>query len=133
MTYRDEVREQVLYPPEKDSRWAVADKVYNPWAIKTGGWVWALGLIMAFVIYFSATQVLSSRQAVSNLPLLIWLGLTIPEPFRATVPSNAPPPAKGARSIYSWGPNAKEKENKYLLSMGLLVLFCAPGNLRRFH
>ena len=125
MTYRDEVREQVLYPPEDKSRHAVADKVFNPWAIKTGGWVWAFGLIMAFVIYFSATHVHSSRQAVSNLLPLNYLGVAERVRFTPTVPSDVPPPPKSetsAKSIYAWGPDAKEKEAAYCWSMAILML-----------
>ncbi|HZI88809.1 MAG TPA: MFS transporter [Pyrinomonadaceae bacterium] len=125
MTYRDEVREQVLYPPENKSRRAVADKVFDPWAIKTGGWVWALGLIMAFVVYFSATHVHSSRQAVSNSLPLNYLGVAERVPFTPTVPSDVPhPPGSEAavKSTYSWGPNAKEKEVPYRWSIGLLIL-----------
>lgn len=136
MTYRGEVREQVLYPTEDTSRKTIAGKVFNPWKILKGGWVHAIGFIMAFVIYFGATHVQSSRQAVSafvNLPVLRLLHIAAPEPITPTMPSDAPAAARqttdagrtGAASVeprYFWGPNARPKATGYVWSLVLLGL-----------
>jgi hypothetical protein len=68
-TYVDEVREQTLYPPVDVSRAAVAREVFKPWKLWSGGGVWLVGLLAGFIIYFAATIVPSSRDAISNLYL----------------------------------------------------------------
>lgn len=66
-TYDDQVREQVLYPDEKTSRDAVAERIFNFWNIKNGGYVWLAGLVIAFVICFAVSVPQSSRQFLSNI------------------------------------------------------------------
>jgi hypothetical protein len=61
-TYRNEVREAALYPPEQRSREAVADKIFNPKNVIRGGYVWLIGGLLAFLVYFFTTYVPSTRQ-----------------------------------------------------------------------
>lgn len=126
LTYKDEVREQVLYPSEETSRNAVADKVFNPWNVFQGGWVWAMGFLIAFVIYFSATHVPTSRQAMSTFPVWNFFGIAVPEPMKpAVIPvatDASSTPSKASDSIYFWGINGKPKPWPYGISMGLLIL-----------
>lgn len=84
-TYVDDLKEQALYPSENVSRKAIARKIFNPINIIRGGYVWLIGLIMAFTICFAATVPQSSRQFIRNLPLLTRLGFTRPEQIRPTV------------------------------------------------
>lgn len=132
MTYKDEVREQVLYPTEDISRHAVARKIFNPWHVSRGGWVHGIGFVMVFIIYFSATHVQSSRQAVSTFPLWNWIAISAQEPITPTVPDALPPPrqatgaastpAPQAKSRYFHGLNAKPIERGYKWSAILLCL-----------
>ncbi len=66
-TYIDEIQEQVLYPSEDDSTAEVAKRIFNPWIISTGGYVWLAGMIIAFTICFAATVTPSSRDSINAL------------------------------------------------------------------
>ncbi|HEX6624100.1 MAG TPA: hypothetical protein VF064_10340 [Pyrinomonadaceae bacterium] len=68
-TYLDEIQEQALYPPVTESRGAVAKEIFKPWKLMNGGGVWLVGFIAAFVIYFAATTVPSSRDVLNNFHL----------------------------------------------------------------
>jgi hypothetical protein len=85
-TYDDELQEQVLWPTEKQSREAVGPETFNFWSIRTGGYVWLFGFIIASVIYFALSVTQSSRQDLSNIGPLPWvhLGLVQQEPIRPT-------------------------------------------------
>ncbi|HKX26121.1 MAG TPA: hypothetical protein VJ302_00380 [Blastocatellia bacterium] len=85
-TYLDEVQEQTLYPSEAESTAEVARRIFKPWNIVTGGYVWLAGLVVAFTIYFAATIPPSSRQVINNFPLIKWLRLAPaqPEPISPT-------------------------------------------------
>jgi len=75
-TYDNEICEQVLYPPEDNSRKAVADRLFKFWNVVQGGYVWLAGLIIAFTIFFGVTIPKSSREFISNFGFLNTLHLT---------------------------------------------------------
>lgn len=80
-TYDDQVREQVLYPDEKTSRDAVAERIFNFWNIWNGGYVWLAGLVIAFVICFAVSVPESSRQFLSNIAPIARVVALPQEPF----------------------------------------------------
>ncbi len=84
-TFDNQITEQVLYPPEPESRGAVANKIFNFWTVMSGGYVWLAGLILGFTIYFGMVGPQSSRQFVSNIGVLNRLGLVSPEQITPTV------------------------------------------------
>lgn len=75
-TYDNEICEQVLYPPEDNSRKAVAERLFKFWNVVQGGYVWLAGLIIAFTIFFGVTIPKSSREFISNFGFLNTLHLT---------------------------------------------------------
>ncbi len=75
-TYDNEICEQVLYPPENESRKAVAERLFKFWNVVNGGYVWLAGLIIAFTIFFGVTIPKSSREFISNFGFLNTLKLT---------------------------------------------------------
>jgi hypothetical protein len=89
-TYAGEITEQVLYPAVETSRGVVAERLLSPlsetprsllipsYNIIRGGGVWVVGFAVSFLIYFAVIVASSSRQAVSNFPLLGKLGITNP-------------------------------------------------------
>lgn len=87
LTYVDEVQEQALYPSEKSSREEVAKHIFNFVKVLRGGSVHLIGFTLAFVIYFAATVPPSSKQFVSNFPLLFELGITQPAAIEPTIGS----------------------------------------------
>lgn len=84
-TYNHEICEQVLYPPATTSCGAVADQLFKFWTVMRGGYVWLAGAIIAFTLFFGATGPKSSRQFISNLPVLQYLGIVKPEPLEPTI------------------------------------------------
>ena len=84
-TYDNEICEQVLYPPENDSREVVADRLFKFWNVLNGGYVWLAGLIIAFMIYFGVTVPKSSREFISNFGILNTLQLTKWERLSPTI------------------------------------------------
>jgi len=66
-TYLDQAREQALYPSEEESTGMVAQRIFNPYRIFDGGFVWLAGLIIAFTIYFAATMTPSGWELINNL------------------------------------------------------------------
>jgi hypothetical protein len=89
-TYAREVSEQVLYPSVTESRREVARKIFDLWNIIWGGGVWAIGFMLAFLLFFAATIGKSSSQAVTNFLPLVATGIsdwTIIKPTVAT-PAN---------------------------------------------
>jgi hypothetical protein len=75
-TYDNEICEQVLYPPENESRRAVADRLFKFWNVVQGGYVWLAGLIIAFTLFLGVTIPKSSREFISNFGFLNTLQLT---------------------------------------------------------
>ncbi|MBP6821792.1 MAG: hypothetical protein KA368_09620, partial [Acidobacteria bacterium] len=63
-TYIDEIQEQVLYPSEEVSTNEIAKRIFNPWQIFNGGFIWLGGAIIAFVIYFAAALEESSNHFI---------------------------------------------------------------------
>ena len=84
-TYNNEICEQVLYPPATTSCGAVADQLFKFWTVMCGGYVWLAGFIIAFTLFFGAAGPKSSRQFISNMPVLQDLGLVKPEPLQPTI------------------------------------------------
>lgn len=84
-TYTNEICEQVLYPPARTSCGAVADQLFKFWTVMRGGYVWLAGFIIAFTLFFGAAGPKSSRQFISNMPVLQDLGLVKPEPLQPTI------------------------------------------------
>ena len=84
-TYNNEICEQVLYPPVAKSCAAVSDQIFRFWTVMSGGYVWLAGFIIAFALYFGAAGPQSSRQFVSNIPLLQDLGLVSEEQLAPTI------------------------------------------------
>jgi hypothetical protein len=86
-TYIDEVREQVLYPTERDSAAEVARRLFKFSHLWRGGYIHYAGFILAFVIYFAAAVPQSSKQIIHNFPPLRKLDLvsTKIEPISPTV------------------------------------------------
>ncbi|HEX5081250.1 MAG TPA: hypothetical protein VFY40_04340, partial [Blastocatellia bacterium] len=66
-TYVDQVQEQVLYPTEEESTGTVAQRIFNPYQIFDGGYVWLAGLLGAFMICFAATMTPSGNELINNL------------------------------------------------------------------
>jgi len=66
-TYLDEVQEQALYPSEEKSTETVARRIFNPYLIGDGGFVWLAGLIIAFAIYFAVTMTPSGNDFINNI------------------------------------------------------------------
>lgn len=140
-TYVGEVQEQTLYPAEEVSRREFAGRLFNPYNIIRGGYVWLLGFLIAFIIYFGATIPKSSRQAFNTFPFWNSLGISQPEQIEPTVlpltrvtsvpaahPATGAPlqdaPAEvsytGTRPQYFWGPNKTSPPLKYLFGVGCM-------------
>ncbi len=51
-TYADEIKEQVLYPPENISRAAIAERIFKFRTIWKGGYVGIIGAVIATIFYF---------------------------------------------------------------------------------
>jgi hypothetical protein len=66
-TYVDQVQEQALYPSEEESTGTVAQRIFNPYQIADGGYIWLAGLIAAFVIGFATTLTESANHFINNL------------------------------------------------------------------
>ncbi|HEY6803980.1 MAG TPA: hypothetical protein VI306_10410 [Pyrinomonadaceae bacterium] len=104
-TFDDEICEQVLYPPEQVSRSAIADTLFKFWNVFLGGYVWVAGFILAFTIFFCLSAPVSSRQFVSNLPLLNKLDVTgtkTPQPVRPTVLATHSQVCGSVRPFWLW-------------------------------
>lgn len=83
-TYDDEIQEQVLYPTEKDSREEVGKVLFDFRSIFHGGYVFLFGAIIAALIYFAMSVTQSSRQDISQIPVLERLNLVKREPIMPT-------------------------------------------------
>ena len=102
-TYNDEICEQVLYPPEAKSRAAVADQLFKFWTVWSGGYVWLVGFIIAFVLYFGAAVPQSSRQFIGNMPIFQRLGLVNKQELQPTiVKTNDASPCESVRPFWPW-------------------------------
>lgn len=84
-TYNNEICEQALYPPEAKSRKAIAQRIFNFWNVRKGGYIWLFGLIIAAAIFFGVTIPQSSRQFISNWGFLNTLQLTNWERIQPTL------------------------------------------------
>jgi hypothetical protein len=73
----NEIEEQALYPSKEASRRAIAEEIFNPWNIWTGGYIWLLGFIIAVVVAFAATIPSSSQEAIHDV--LSWSGFGLTE------------------------------------------------------
>jgi hypothetical protein len=73
----NEIEEQALYPSKEASRRAIAEEIFNPWNIWTGGYIWLLGFIIAAVVAFAATIPRSSQEAIHDV--LSWSGFGLTE------------------------------------------------------
>jgi MFS family permease len=82
-TYVDEVKEQVLYPPENISRSAVTDQLFSVIEVARGGNVWLIGAILAATLAFAAIASESSRPAINNFGVFTMLHITQPEPYES--------------------------------------------------
>jgi hypothetical protein len=102
-TYNDEICEQVLYPPEKASRAAVADQLFKFWTVWSGGYVWLAGFIIAFVLYYGAAVPQSSRQFINNIPFLQSLGWTNQQDLGPTIAKRFDiQPCENVRPFWLW-------------------------------
>ena len=102
-TYNAEICEQVLYPPEKKSRAAVADRLFKFQTVWNGGYVNLAGFIIAFVLYFGATVPQSSRQFINNMPFLQSMGWTSQENLEPTVIKySGTQPCDNVRPFWLW-------------------------------
>ena len=114
----NEVEEQALFPTKEKSRRAVAEQILNFWNLVMGGYVWLLGFLLAFIIYFGATFPQSSREVVNCIPLFHkTLKITQCNQIRPTVQSSAP-----SEQVYYWGLNAAPKPGGYFLWALALVM-----------
>jgi hypothetical protein len=66
-TYDDQICEQVLYPSEQVSREAIGNEIAAFWNVINGGYIWLVGFIIAFLIFFGAAVVPSSSQFVGKM------------------------------------------------------------------
>jgi hypothetical protein len=116
-----EVEEQTLFPTKEKSRHAVAEQILNFWNLVTGGYVWLIGFVIAFIIYFGATIPQSSRQVVACVPLFSKiLKITQCEQITPTAQFSAP-----ADQIYYWGANAVRRPAGYFWwasALGLSII-----------
>ncbi|HKS26835.1 MAG TPA: hypothetical protein VJS44_03405 [Pyrinomonadaceae bacterium] len=117
-TYKNEVREQVLYPPETESRSAVAKRIFNPNQVRHGGYVWLIGGLMAFLLYLILATVPSARQSINSFSPLVALGITEVETVKPTVGDLSGKPHTG----YYTGMNALETPWSYRAGVALAVL-----------
>ena len=101
-TYDGEICEQVLYPPEQESREEVAKSLFKFWNIFTGGRVWLFGFIIAFVIYVGAAVTPSSRQFISRYRVLEALNLTTREEIKPTVLQPDVDPCNNVTTFILW-------------------------------
>ncbi len=146
-TYAGQISEQVLYPSVKVSREEVARRIFKPWNIIRGGGVWVIGFLLTFLIYFSATIADSSRQAINNLPPLVWAGVTKATAIRSTVSKVSPegvdrywinpwyhiygkrwthpPTSTGNHFIHFWGEGSIEAPPDYWMGSFFSVLSLA--------
>jgi hypothetical protein len=111
-----ELEEQVLFPSKENSRAAVSRQILNFWNLFTGGFVWLIGVILAFIIYFGATIPQSSRQAIDSISILRDLGITQPEPTNET-DENVP-----ADKVYSWGVKAATRPPGHWIRVSSLTV-----------
>jgi hypothetical protein len=87
-TYDDQICEQVLYPSEQVSREAIGNEIAAFWNVINGGYIWLVGFIIAFLIFFGAAVVPSSSQFVGKFAeRLNHFGLEVvsPEDIKPTI------------------------------------------------
>ena len=108
-TYGDEICEQVLYPPEDQSREAVGNTLFKFWNVMNGGYIWLAGFIMAFVFYFCITAPQSSRQFISNIGFggvnlinTLQVTNTEPEAITATIVHQGSQPCAPVKPYRLW-------------------------------
>jgi hypothetical protein len=95
----NEVQEQTLYPRANVSRRKVAEQIFNPLNVIRGGYVSALGALMAAIIYFAATVPKSTRPVVDNLLHTLFRVAPYPEGWLASLfPALVPPSPDFAQS-----------------------------------
>ncbi|MBV9926755.1 MAG: hypothetical protein JOZ96_17180 [Acidobacteria bacterium] len=116
-----EVEEQALFPAKEKSRRAVGDEILKFWNLMTGGYVWLLGFILAFIVYFGATVPQSSRQVVACFPLFDKvMGVTCGkiEPTVQLLPTPQPTPQVQS---YFWGADADTRPEGYFYWVSALL------------
>jgi len=104
-TYDDEICEQVLYPPEDQSREAVGNTLFKFWTVWNGGYVWLAGFLMAFVFYFCVTAPQSSKEFISNTGIVNALdvsGTKTSLPITATTIQPGSEPCSAVRPFALW-------------------------------
>jgi hypothetical protein len=117
------VEEQALFPTKARSRRAVGDEILNFWNLVTGGYVWLLGFILAFIIYFGVTIPQSSRQVIASITFFSeTLKITKWEQVTPTVLL----PAETEQTYY-WGANAAPRPDDYFWWVLALVISIAAG------
>ncbi len=113
-----EVDEQTLFPTKEKSRSAVAEQILNFWNLVTGGYVWLIGFVLSFIIYFGATIPQSSRQVIACIPLFSdTLKITECVPIEPTVQFPGEPVSGNF-----WGVNKGHRLSGYFWWVSALVL-----------
>src|SRR5215212_447432 len=112
-----EVEQQVLYPSAQDSRNETAKQLFKIKNILRGGYVWLFGLIMAFLLSFSAYIPESSKEAVDNFRPFVRLGIS--PPVEKQAPKKRPATAEPVNQTFE--PTAPDKSLRRLLSISIVV------------
>lgn len=113
-----EVEEQTLFPTKAKSRQAIGEQILNFWNLVMGGYVWLLGFILAFIIYFGVTIPQSSRQVVACFPFFSeTLEITKCGKIMPTVQS-----AATTNQIYYYGEDAAQRPAGYFWWVSALIL-----------
>ena len=62
-----EVKQQTVYPPPAESRRAISERLFNVLNLIRGGYVAALGALMALIVFFAATVPRSTTEVIDKL------------------------------------------------------------------
>jgi hypothetical protein len=68
--------ERAIYPKPADSRLEVAKRIFKPWKIATGGYIWLVGALLALIIYAAGAYAPSTRGLFDHFVLGRALGVT---------------------------------------------------------
>ena len=112
-----EVEQQVLYPSAQDSRNETAKQLFKIKNIFRGGYVWLFGLIMAFLLSFSAYIPESSKEVVDNFRPFVRLGIS--PPVEKQAPKKLPANVESVNQTFE--PTAPDKSLRRLLSISIVV------------
>jgi len=121
-TFFGDVQEQVLYPPEKESREEFSKRLFDFKSVLRGGGIWVIGFCLAFAIYFTATVPTSSKQVLQNALALVSLSETTAiEP--TVLPIKKVPESKTEPEVakYYVGPDRLPLTRQYILINGILL------------